>query len=84
MKAAPPGHLADTVLRHRLTHGWTQQQLADRCTPTTPTLARSTIAKIEAGVRGDVTLTEAATLAAALEVPVADLVAPPTHTPKGT
>lgn len=79
---ATPGtlldHLADTVRTHRHRHHWSQRQLAERCAELgQPGLTRSTISKIEAGVRGDVTLTEAATLAEALGVPIADLASPP-------
>ncbi|WP_419198086.1 tetratricopeptide repeat protein [Nocardia vinacea] len=61
----------------RTQHGWTAQQLADRCGDV---LTRSTIAKIESGVRQAVTVEQLAVLARAFAVQEAELLTPPNAT----
>lgn len=63
------------VKRLRLQRGWTAQRLAEECLGVgQPSLTRSTIAKIEAGVRKSVTGEELSALSAALGVPVSALI----------
>lgn len=64
-----PSHRAAKRLRElRNQQGLSAQALADRCTPTCPTLTRGTIAKIESGGRQKLSLEELDTLAHALDV----------------
>ncbi|XVV17309.1 helix-turn-helix domain-containing protein [Actinoplanes sp. CA-131856] len=63
------------VKRLRRGQGWTAQQLAERCARAgMPSLTRSTIAKIESGVRKSVASEELVALAQALGVALSDLV----------
>jgi transcriptional regulator with XRE-family HTH domain/flagellar motility protein MotE (MotC chaperone) len=63
------------VKRLRLQRGWTAQRLAEECRREGQvSLTRSTIAKIESGVRKSVTSDELGALASALGVPVSALV----------
>ncbi|WP_228001753.1 helix-turn-helix domain-containing protein [Nocardia australiensis] len=68
-------HVAYRVRRLRAQRGWSAQQLADRCGDT---LTRSTIAKIESGVRQTVKVEELEALAHAFGVDEAELLSPPT------
>lgn len=68
-------HIAQRVKTLRKRRDWTAQRLADECAKLgAPSLTRSTIAKIESGVRKLVKWHELVTLAHALEVQPADLV----------
>ncbi|MFF5081464.1 helix-turn-helix domain-containing protein [Actinoplanes sp. NPDC000266] len=63
------------VKRLRRGQGWTAQQLAERCARAgMPSLTRSTIAKIESGVRKSVASEELVALAQALGVSLSELV----------
>ena len=69
--------VAERVRRLRAARGWTAQDLADACADAGfPALTRSTIAKIESGVRVSVSADELAALAAAFKIDPADLLAP--------
>jgi transcriptional regulator with XRE-family HTH domain len=75
MEPEPVARLvAARVRRLRRERGWSAEQLAKACGDDGPT--RSTIAKIESGVRKSVTAEEIAVLARALEVSPAELLAP--------
>jgi transcriptional regulator with XRE-family HTH domain len=66
--------VGDRVRQLRTQVGWSAQQLADACASAGhPSLTRSTIAKIESGVRQSVTQEELAILAEALNSELADL-----------
>lgn len=66
--------VAERVRRWRLQRGWTAQQLADECARAgLPALTRSTVAKIESGVRKSVSADEVAVLSRALGVTPAAL-----------
>lgn len=66
--------LAERVKRLRGRRRWSARQLAEVCTAAgAASLTRSTIAKIESGVRHSVTADEVAALATALGVSAADL-----------
>nr|WP_269821868.1 helix-turn-helix domain-containing protein [Nocardia asteroides] len=68
-------NVAYRVRRLRTQRGWSAQKLADHCRGV---LTRSTIAKIESGVRQAVTVEELAVLAVALGVDETALLAEPT------
>jgi transcriptional regulator with XRE-family HTH domain/DNA-binding NarL/FixJ family response regulator len=69
-------NVAYRIRRLRTQRGWSAQQLADQCGGA---LTRSTIAKIESGVRRIVTVEEIAVLAQAFQVDPQDLLAPHTE-----
>jgi tetratricopeptide (TPR) repeat protein/transcriptional regulator with XRE-family HTH domain len=74
--------LAARVRDLRRERGISARELAARCAQLgMPSLTRSTIAKIESGVRSFVTVEEAAALAEALNVPPSHLLSPPTSPP---
>src|SRR4051812_5822750 len=57
--------------------GWSARELSEACSRAgAPTLTRSTIAKIESGVRRTVTVEELTGLARAFEISVDDLLEP--------
>ncbi|MFY1696217.1 SAVED domain-containing protein [Solwaraspora sp. WMMA2101] len=65
----------DIVRRLRREQRWTAQHLSDECVRAgAPSLSRSTIAKIESGVRKSVTSEELVALARALRVPLEQLI----------
>ncbi|MER6827412.1 FxSxx-COOH system tetratricopeptide repeat protein, partial [Streptosporangium sp. NPDC000563] len=67
--------VASRIKRLRLQHGWTAQQLAEESARVGKTsLTRSTIAKIESGVRKSITADELTVLAQALGVTLGDLI----------
>lgn len=68
----------------RRARGWSVREVADRCAAAgVQSLSRSTLAKIESGVRDFVTVEEAGALAAALGVTPADLLSSPSSTHAG-
>src|SRR5205823_10129097 len=68
---------ADRIRQIRRLHGWSARELAEGCEAAgSASLTRSTIAKIESGVRKSVTADEIAVLALVLDVTPTDLIAP--------
>ncbi len=68
--------VAQRVRQLRRRQGMSASHLAELCEETAPTLTRSTIAKIESGIRSGITIDELVALAAALGVSTEELLAP--------
>ena len=65
---------ADKIRSLRVQRGWSAQRLADECAAIdADSMTRSTVAKIEAGLRKGITVYELAVLATALGVPPAEM-----------
>jgi tetratricopeptide (TPR) repeat protein/transcriptional regulator with XRE-family HTH domain len=80
-----PSEIAGQLQRLRREQRIPARELATRCAELgMPSLTRSTIAKIESGVRNFVTVAEAVTLAQALGVPPGELLGSFTSPPAGT
>jgi transcriptional regulator with XRE-family HTH domain len=72
----PEQTVAERVRRLRLDRGWSQAELAARVSSALPNWVQTTVAKTEAASR-PIRVNEAAAIAAALGLPVAELLAAP-------